>query len=59
MKKIFLAAAFALMALAGSAKTNYTILRACHPDDVKKYDTEQLRSHFMRSEEHTSELQSR
>ncbi len=47
MKKIFLAAAFALMALAGTAKTNYTILRACHPDDVKKYDTEQLRSHFM------------
>ncbi len=47
MKKIFLVAAFALMALAGTAKTNYTILRACHPDDVKKYDTEQLRSHFM------------
>ena len=47
MKKIFLAAAFAMMALAGTAKTSYTILRACHPDDVKKYDTEQLRSHFM------------
>lgn len=29
------------------AKTNYTILRACHPDDVRHYDTEQLRSHFM------------
>jgi 4-deoxy-L-threo-5-hexosulose-uronate ketol-isomerase 2 len=47
MKKIFLAAAVAAMALTMSAKTNYTIQRACHPDDVKKYDTEQLRSHFM------------
>ncbi len=35
------------LALSVSAKTNYTILRACHPDDVKHYDTEQLRSHFM------------
>lgn len=47
MKKILLAAAVAAMALTMSAKTNYTIQRACHPDDVKKYDTEQLRSHFM------------
>lgn len=47
MKKIFLAAAVAAMALTMSAKTNYTIQRACHPDDAKKYDTEQLRSHFM------------
>lgn len=27
--------------------TNYTVQRACHPDDVKSYDTEKLRSHFM------------
>lgn len=47
MKKIILTAAIALTAMIASAKTNYTILRACHPDDVKHYDTEQLRSHFM------------
>lgn len=34
------------MALAASAQTDYTIMRACHPDDVKNYDTNQLRSHF-------------
>ncbi len=34
-------------ALTASAQTNYKVLRACHPDDVKNYDTEQLRSHFM------------
>ncbi len=28
------------------AKTNYTIMRAAHPDDVKSYDTSQLRSRF-------------
>lgn len=37
----------AAVAISMSAKTNYTIQRACHPDDAKKYDTEQLRSHFM------------
>ena len=47
MKKIILTAAIALTAMIASAKTNYTILLACHPDDVKHYDTEQLRSHFM------------
>lgn len=35
------------MTLSGAAQTEYTILRACHPDDVKHYDTKQLRSHFM------------
>lgn len=34
-------------ALTGTAQTSYQILRACHPDDVKHYDTERLRSHFM------------
>lgn len=47
MKKILLSAALAAMVFAAQAKTNYTILRACHPEDVKHYDTEQLRSHFM------------
>lgn len=37
----------AAVAMSMSAKTNYTIQRACHPDDAKKYNTEQLRSHFM------------
>ena len=36
--------------MSSEAKTNYSILRACHPDDVKRYDTEQLRSHFMMPE---------
>ena len=37
----------AAVAMSMSAKTNYTIQRACHPDDARKYNTEQLRSHFM------------
>ncbi len=49
MKKRVLSIALAIAAITASAKTNYTILRACHPDDVKHYDTEQLRSHFMMS----------
>ena len=47
MKKIFLTLAAASLALCGLAKTNYTIQRACHPEDVKHYDTEQFRSRFM------------
>ncbi len=35
------------MTLCGTAQINYTIMRACHPDDVKHYDTDQLRSHFV------------
>lgn len=46
MKKYILGLALA-GTLSLSAQTNYTILRAAHPDDVKHYDTEQLRSHFM------------
>ncbi|MBO4944591.1 MAG: 5-dehydro-4-deoxy-D-glucuronate isomerase [Muribaculaceae bacterium] len=46
MKKIFIAAATLAIALSGYAKTNYTIQRACHPDDVKKYDTATLRERF-------------
>lgn len=33
--------------VAGIAQTSYTIMRACHPDDVRNYDTSKLRSHFM------------
>ena len=36
-----------MCATATVARTNYSILRACHPDDARHYDTEQLRSHFM------------
>ena len=47
MKKIFLTISLALASISAMAQTDYTILRACHPDDVKHYDTTQLRSHFM------------
>lgn len=47
MKRIITSLAIAAVALTGFAKTNYTIMRACHPDDVKHYTTDQLRSHFM------------
>lgn len=46
MKKTILSLALAA-SLSAAAQTNYTILRAAHPNDVKHYDTEQLRSHFM------------
>ncbi len=39
--------ALSAAALAASAQTDYTILRAVHPDDYKHYTTAQLRSHFM------------
>lgn len=40
---------FAALAVSAQTQTqtNFTILRAAHPDDVKGYDTEQLRSHFL------------
>lgn len=47
MKKIALSYLMALAAVSMNAQTDYKILRACHPDDVKHYDTKQLRSHFM------------
>ncbi|MCM1449327.1 MAG: 5-dehydro-4-deoxy-D-glucuronate isomerase [Clostridiales bacterium] len=47
MKKISLAIAAAFVAMGMTAQTEYKIMRACHPDDVKHYDTEQLRSHFV------------
>ena len=34
-------------ALAASAQVNYKVQTACHPQDVKHYDTERLRSSFM------------
>lgn len=47
MKKLLTALALMSVSLTGFAQTDYTILRACHPDDVKHYDTKQLRSHFI------------
>jgi 4-deoxy-L-threo-5-hexosulose-uronate ketol-isomerase len=47
MKKIFLSAVLLASTFAMGAQTNYSLIRGCHPDDVKHYTTEQLRSHFM------------
>ncbi len=50
MKKSALSILAAITCLCASAQCEYSILRACHPDDVKDYDTDQLRSHFMMPE---------
>lgn len=47
MKKILLILAIAAIGIGAKAQTSYTIQRACHPDDVKGYNTTQLREHFM------------
>ena len=47
MKRIILLTAMTLMTLAANAQLNYTVQTACHPDDVKHYDTERLRSAFL------------
>ncbi|MDE5669329.1 MAG: 5-dehydro-4-deoxy-D-glucuronate isomerase, partial [Duncaniella sp.] len=47
MKKIYLTVSLALASISAMAQTDYTVLRACHPDDVKHYDTTQLRDRFM------------
>ena len=47
MKKSLIFAACIWAGLSASAQTNYSIQRACHPDDVKEYTTDQLRSRFM------------
>ena len=47
MKKIFTLAACCLFAVASYAQLNYKVQTACHPDDVKHYDTERLRSSFL------------
>ncbi len=46
MKKALISLSLLFAALAAQPQTSYTILRACHPDDVKHYDTNQLRRHF-------------
>ena len=47
MKRFFFVAAAALFAFTANAQLNYTVQTACHPDDVKHYDTERLRSSFL------------
>ena len=48
MKKYIAAIALACAAFMGQAQnTEYSMLRAVHPDDFKNYDTNQLRSHFL------------
>ena len=47
MKKILIIAACTFLAVTASAQMNYKVQTACHPDDVKHYDTERLRSSFL------------
>jgi 4-deoxy-L-threo-5-hexosulose-uronate ketol-isomerase len=47
MKKAIIALAIAFSGISMTAQTNYSIIRGCHPEDVKHYDTETLRSRFM------------
>lgn len=46
MKKTILTIALAFVAAGAYAQTSYTIQTACHPDDVKTYDTTRLRERF-------------
>lgn len=47
MKKTILTTTALLIALCAGAQIKYSIQTACHPQDVKNYDTERLRSSFM------------
>ena len=47
MKRFALALCLGLGALSANAQMNYKVQTACHPQDVKHYDTERLRSAFM------------
>ena len=49
MKKLAIALMLGAAAITASAQVNYTVQTACHPLDVKHYDTERLRSAFMMS----------
>ena len=45
--KIILSSALVLAGTGANAQINYRVQTACHPDDVKHYDTEKLRERFM------------
>ncbi len=47
MKKLTLAFCMGFAALAANAQVNYKIQTACHPQDVKTYDTQRLRDAFV------------
>ena len=47
MKKVLLSIALAMGAMAVPAQTVYQTLTACHPADVKHYDTQTLRDRFV------------
>lgn len=47
MKRIALSLFMLAACGAMQAQTNYQVLHACHPADVKHYDNEQLRSRFL------------
>ena len=47
MKKLILTViAFIALGAANAQTTTYSVQRACHPDDVKNYTTDQLRARF-------------
>ena len=46
MKKLAIALMLGAAAVTASAQVNYTVQTACHPLDVKHYDTQRLRSSF-------------
>ena len=46
-KRMIISALLMSVALTASAQLNYTVQTACHPLDVKHYDTERLRSAFV------------
>ncbi|MBR5068026.1 MAG: 5-dehydro-4-deoxy-D-glucuronate isomerase [Bacteroidales bacterium] len=47
MKKLFLFGALAILAMGATAQIHMTKQIACHPDDVKHYDTKTLRERFV------------
>lgn len=48
MKKFAIAMMLGISALSASAQVNYNkMIIACHPEDVKKYDTDMLRDRFL------------
>lgn len=46
-KRMIISALLMTVALTASAQLNYTVQTACHPLDVKHYDTERLRGAFV------------
>ncbi len=47
MKKIFVSAMLAMLAMVSNAQQNVSFQTACHPEDVKHYDTKTLRERFV------------